>query len=100
MVVLCEMENYNISGDISWRIRIRYEGCQMVYFQNKNPNLGKFWRALGRKMLMYFTATGNILQTFGIFYYHWVHFVFLGYIFAGFGIMYQEKSGNLARYNE
>jgi hypothetical protein len=21
-------------------------GCQMVYFQTKNPNLGKFWSAL------------------------------------------------------
>jgi hypothetical protein len=21
------------------------QGCQMVYFQSKNPNLGKFWRA-------------------------------------------------------
>jgi hypothetical protein len=28
------------------------QGCQMVYFQNKNPNLGKFWRALGWKMLI------------------------------------------------
>jgi DNA-binding LacI/PurR family transcriptional regulator len=22
------------------------QGCQMVYFQTKNPNLGKYWRAL------------------------------------------------------
>jgi hypothetical protein len=22
------------------------QGCQMVYFQTKNPNLGKFWSAL------------------------------------------------------
>jgi hypothetical protein len=22
------------------------QGCQMVCFQTKNPNLGKFWRAL------------------------------------------------------
>jgi tRNA(Met) C34 N-acetyltransferase TmcA len=22
------------------------QGCQMVYFQTKNPNLGKFWRIL------------------------------------------------------
>jgi hypothetical protein len=22
------------------------QGCQMVYFQTKNPDLGKFWRAL------------------------------------------------------
>jgi hypothetical protein len=25
--------------------------CQMVYFQTKNPNLGKFWRVLQWKML-------------------------------------------------
>jgi hypothetical protein len=25
----------------------------MVYFQTKNPNLGKFWRALEWKMLVY-----------------------------------------------
>jgi hypothetical protein len=37
----------------------------------------------------------NILQTFGIFYDRFlVHFVFLWYIFSGFGITYQEKSGN------
>jgi hypothetical protein len=25
------------------------QGCQMVYFQTKNPDLGKFWRALELK---------------------------------------------------
>jgi hypothetical protein len=25
------------------------QGCQMVYFQIKNPNWGKFWRALDWK---------------------------------------------------
>jgi hypothetical protein len=34
-----------------------------------------------------------ILQEFGIFYDHSVHFEFIWYIFSGFGIMYQEKSG-------
>jgi hypothetical protein len=29
------------------------QGCQMVYFQTKNPNLGKFWRALESKRLTY-----------------------------------------------
>jgi hypothetical protein len=34
--------------------RIRLEqGCQTVYFQTKNLNLGKFWRALDGKMLIY-----------------------------------------------
>jgi hypothetical protein len=30
------------------------QGCQMVYFQTKNPNLGKFLRALDWKMFIYF----------------------------------------------
>jgi hypothetical protein len=28
------------------------QGCQMVYFQTKNPNLGKFGRALEWKRLL------------------------------------------------
>jgi hypothetical protein len=40
-----------------------------------------------------------ILWPFGIFnghlgYFILVHFVFIWYIFSGFGIMYREKSGN------
>jgi hypothetical protein len=66
----------------------------MVYFQTKNPNLGKFLRALYWKMLIYFKAIWNILQTFGIFYDHLVHFMYIWYIFSGFGITNQEKSGN------
>jgi hypothetical protein len=38
-------------------------------------------------------AICNILWTFGILRDHLVHFVF---IFSGFGIMYQQKSGNPA----
>jgi hypothetical protein len=69
----------------------------MVYFRTKNPNLGKFWRALEWKT--------NILRTFGIFYdhlvtfhEHLVHFMTIWYIFFRFWyFMYQEKSGNHAR---
>jgi hypothetical protein len=64
-------------------------GCQMVYFQAKNPTLGKFLRALDFKLLMYFIAVWNICQTFGIFFDHLVHFVFIWYIFPVL-----EKSGN------
>jgi hypothetical protein len=28
------------------------QGCQMVYFQTKNPNLGEFWRASEWEMLV------------------------------------------------
>jgi hypothetical protein len=54
-----------------------YQGCQMVSFQTKNINLGKFWRAIDWKMFMYFMAIWNILQTFWIFYDHLVHFMFI-----------------------
>jgi hypothetical protein len=41
----------------------------MVCFQTKNPNLGKFWRVLQWKMLVYFmdpfTVFCYILWTFG-----------------------------------
>jgi hypothetical protein len=77
--------------------RSRQQGCQMVSFQTKNTNLGKFWSALDWKMLIYFTAIWNILQPFGTFYEHCHNFVFIWYIFSGFGIMYQEKSGNPGR---
>jgi hypothetical protein len=72
------------------------QGCQIVSFQTKNPNLGKFWRALDLKMLIYFMAIWSILQPFGIFHDLLVQFVFIWYIFPGFGIMPQEKSGNPA----
>jgi hypothetical protein len=40
-------------------------------------------------------AIWNILRTFGIFFDHLVHFVLHNWgHFSGFGIMYQEKSGN------
>jgi hypothetical protein len=41
------------------------QGCQMVYFQTKHPNLGKFWSALEWKRLVYFLAIGNILWILG-----------------------------------
>jgi hypothetical protein len=66
----------------------------MVCFQTKNPNLGKFLRALDWKVLIYFVAISNILWILGIFYDHLVQFVFIWYIFSDFGIMHQEKSGN------
>jgi hypothetical protein len=32
----------------------RQQGCQMVYFETKNPNLVKIWRALKWTILLYF----------------------------------------------
>jgi hypothetical protein len=52
--------------------------------------LGKCWSALDWKMLIYlkyFMDIWDTLWPFGTFCVHLVHF-------SGFGIMYQEKSGN------
>jgi hypothetical protein len=74
--------------------RQQNQGCQMVYFKTKNPDLCKFCRALVRKILIYFMAIGNILQIFGIFYDH------LLYTLCSFGTFFQilvsctKKSGN------
>jgi hypothetical protein len=65
-----------------------------LFSNQKNPNLGKFWRALGWKMLIYFMAIWNHLQTFRIFYDPLVHFVIVWLVLSGSGIMHQEKSGN------
>jgi hypothetical protein len=46
----------------------RGQGCQMVYYQTKNNNLGNFWRFLQWKMLVHFMAIWSILRHFGIFY--------------------------------
>jgi hypothetical protein len=73
--------------NVGTKILQQEQGCQMVCFQTKNPNLGKFCMALDWKMFVYFMATWNILWRFGIFYDHLVHF-------SSFGFMYQEKSGN------
>jgi hypothetical protein len=66
----------------------------MVYFQIKNPNLGKFWRALGWKRLVYsmailkyIAAHWYILWTFG-------NLVAIWHILPHFGIVCQDKSGN------
>jgi hypothetical protein len=69
-----------------WRIAVLkthvrhtiHQGCQMVCFQTKNPDLGKFWRVLQWKIFfehwVYLMAIGNILWTFGIFCGHLVYF--------------------------
>jgi hypothetical protein len=83
---------FNFRHSLLWA----HQGCQMVCFQTKNPNLGKFWRVLQHKILVC------------TFYGHFVHFTDFCYIiyiiictymynlvsFSRFGILYQEKSGN------
>jgi hypothetical protein len=63
------------------------QGCQMVCFQTKNPNLGQFWSVLDWKMLIYtyhshldyFIEILEILLPFGTFCAHSVHFSGFGY---------------------
>jgi hypothetical protein len=57
------------------------QGCQMVCFQTKIPNLGKFWKVLQWKRLVYFMDIWSILLSFSIFYEHLVYFVEIWYIF-------------------
>jgi hypothetical protein len=53
----------------------------MVYFQTKNPNWGKFWRALDWKMLSY-------LCPFGIFYGQLGYFMTILVNFCSFGTFF------------
>jgi hypothetical protein len=50
----------------------------MVYFQTQNHNLGKFWRFLQWKILVYFMAIWSISRPFGIM----VYFLVILYIFS------------------
>jgi hypothetical protein len=58
----------------------------MVYFQTKIPILGKFWKVLKWKLLVYFIALWFVLQPFGIYYCCLVYFIVVWYIFGSFGI--------------
>jgi hypothetical protein len=53
-------------------------------FQTKNRNLGKFWRALQRKMFVYFMDIRSILRSFDISYGP-MFFVVIWYIFPRVG---------------
>jgi hypothetical protein len=70
------------------------QGCQMVGFQTKNSNLGKFWRATQWKILVYYMTVWYILRPLEIFYGRLVYFVAICYISPRFRNLYQEKSGN------
>jgi hypothetical protein len=62
------------------------QGCQMVYFLTKIPNLGRFWRVSQRKMLVYnmamvyFTDNWYIIWSFGVFYGHLEYFMAIWYV--------------------
>jgi hypothetical protein len=64
--------NVTIDSTVKDKYYDKKQGCQMVCFQTKNPNLGKFWRVLQWKILVYFMDTWSILQSSDIFYGHLV----------------------------
>jgi hypothetical protein len=64
------------------------------FFSNQKSKFGQILEGLRMKNVDIFWAIWNILRMCGIFYDRLVHFVFIWYIFSGFGIMYPEKSGN------
>jgi hypothetical protein len=70
------------------------QGCQMAYFQTKNPSLGKFRRIWQWKMLVYFMAIYAYFTS--IWYTLWSLGIFYSYLvyFSPFGMLCQEKSGN------
>jgi hypothetical protein len=75
-----------------------------VCFQTENTNLGKFWRALDWKMLIYFMPIWNILQIFGIFYRYLGYFtvirgilqITIWYILCSFGTFFRFSEKTLA----
>jgi hypothetical protein len=60
---------FQIDISFTWQ-----QGCQIVYLQTKNCNLGTFWTVLQWKMLVYFMTIWSILRTFDIFFGHLVYF--------------------------
>jgi hypothetical protein len=64
------------------------QGCQMVCFPTKNTNLGKFWRVLQWKLLVYFMAIWS-------FYENLVYFVAIWYLLWLFGIFFPVTPGKI-----
>jgi hypothetical protein len=53
--------------------------------------VGKLWRALDWKMLLYCVTIWNILRSFGIIYGCWVEFAAIWCIFPRFGMFGPRK---------
>jgi hypothetical protein len=59
----------------------------MVYFYTKNPNFGKYGRALECKILVYSNAFSYILRPLVIFYGYLVYFAVIWNEFSRFGML-------------
>jgi hypothetical protein len=96
-LILIQSTLCNQNNNCNFRIGFGVEqGCQVVYFQTKNRNLGKILEVLGMKKvcifighLEYITSIWYILSQFG-------NLVAIWYISHRFGILNKEKSGNPA----
>jgi hypothetical protein len=62
-------------------------------FRPKIP-ISVFFIALDWKMLTSLWPFGKFLRSFGKFNEHLVQFVLIWYIFSGFGVTFEERSGN------
>jgi hypothetical protein len=63
-------------------------------FTNQKSQFGENFQGLRLKNVDIFKAIWNVSPIYGIFYDQSVHFVFIWYIFSGFGTIHHEKSGN------
>jgi hypothetical protein len=74
------------------RLTWRRAGLPDGLFSNQNPILGKFWRVLFWKILVYFMATVyNCQLPIGKFNGHLLHFVVIWYIFFSFWFIVPRK---------
>jgi hypothetical protein len=78
------------------QFRLQSRVARWHILKPKNPKLGKFWRALQRKVFAYFMAIWSFLFSFGIFCGNLAHFMIISYIFSRFGVLCKEKSGDPA----
>jgi hypothetical protein len=62
-----------------------------MYFRTKKTYLGKFWKVLQWKILVFFMALLSILRPIVIFYGHLVHFVDIWYVFPRFWYVVPRK---------
>jgi hypothetical protein len=70
------------------------QGCQMVNFRTKNPNLGRFWRVLEWKMLVYFMPIWN--KSITAFFICYAHLVILWSFGLFFPVLVYCVKKNLA----
>jgi hypothetical protein len=59
-----EVESFQglyVSGGSFENFQVEYRVARWFVFKPKNPNLGKFWRALDLKMFIYFNFMGYFM---------------------------------------